>query len=115
MYNPGQNSPTQVQPLAVVVACTLGTSFSVAVADKNGGVLGTLENGTNFLNYTLSSGGGPVIMAGDAPFTSRTGKGIGSGNEHKIEMTANIPDIGTNLDQPTGTYTETLVVTVAFN
>lgn len=106
----------------VVVRCTKGTSFTVAL---NGGttVGGTIaqrlmKNGVNTLQYNIYTTTALTTIWGDGTSSSSTqaGTGAGMGIPQAITFTAfgQLPDNTTNQTATTGNYTDSVTATVTY-
>jgi spore coat protein U-like protein len=101
----------------IAVTCTNGTTWSAA-ADAGAGSGATLAsrkmtNGANLLNYALYTDSARTTLWGDgAGGTTETIDGTGTGAAQAVTVYARVP--GSQSSAPSGSYSDTVVVTVTY-
>ncbi len=115
-YTPGAGPV--VSSSGVNVLCTKTTPFTVAL---NGGLAGTvaqrlMTNGGNQLQYQLYTTNSYGTVWGDATGTSVTQPGVGTGLATAVAYTVygQLLDSAFNQGAVPGSYTDTIIVTVAY-
>jgi spore coat protein U-like protein len=116
-YTPGSGAVTGTT--TVSIKCTNGTAYSVAL---NGGstASGTITqrlmaNGTNTLQYNLYTTSSYGTIWGDGTAGSpQTGTGAGFATANTLTVYGQLPDSATNQSVVTGSYTDTVTVTVTY-
>ena len=105
------------------VRCTNGATYQVALSAGNGtyGTRLLKGNGTNTMAYNLYSSdpsAGSASVWGDGSTStatvSGTGKGMASANAVPHTVYGQLPNITANQNAPTGTYTDTITVSVNY-
>jgi spore coat protein U-like protein len=116
-YTPGSGAVAGTT--TVSIKCTNGTAFTVAL---NGGstASGTIAqrlmaNGTNTLQYNLYTTSGYGTIWGDGTTGStQAGTGAGVATANTLTVYGQLPDSATNQSAVTGSYTDTVTVTVTY-
>lgn len=112
-YDPTSNTDTTTTN-TITVTCTLNDSYTIAL---NGGTTsgGTITQrkmitGSDTLNYNIYQNSGHTTLWGDGT-TGSTVSGTGSGSAQNITAYGIIPKLQVI---PSGSYTDTITVTVNF-
>jgi len=117
-YTPGSGAVAGTT--TVSIKCTNGTAYIVAL---NGGstASGTITqrlmaNGTNTLQYNLytTSAFGTIWGDGTTGSSTQGGTGAGVGTANTLIVYGQLPDSATNQSAVTGSYTDTVTVTVSY-
>lgn len=99
----------------ITATCSTGAPYTIAlnVGTGAGATFATrrMTSGGNTLAYNLYSDAGRTIVWGDGTGGSSTSSGSGSGAAQGMSVYGRIPSGQT---VPTGTYTDTITVTITF-
>ena len=115
-YTPGGGA--QTANTVIAVKCTNTTPFTVALnKGSSGGTIAQrlMISGTNTLQYNLFTTSGGATIFGDG-VTGVTVGGVGTGVATAVNVTAfgSLPDNATNQAAATGSYSDTVTVSVTY-
>lgn len=116
-YTPGAGAVTNSSTVAV--RCTNGTPYTIALngGTTTGGTIAQrlMANGADTLQYNLFTTSGYATIWGDGTTGSTlsgTGAGVATPNNHTVN--GQLPDSAANQGAVTGSFSDTVTVTVTY-